>query len=180
MRDWRQVGQHLPIVRGLPSLRRQKRCLHRQDSSLHRALVLRPDALKVALHSCRQIASHTTLAIFSTRRACSMTDLVAFESQRAMDMLLLVLCWNTLYRRRSICQLVEGGNCLGALRIDIKHDCAWQHTRCMHAAAAYGHAQLRNSDECGTIDVAAEMPTGDGTNAAEPKSWHTYVVQQQS
>ena len=65
------------------------------------------------------------LAPVRRSRACSMTDLVAFESQRAWDMLLLVLCWNTLYRRCSICQLVKGGDCLGALRIDVEHVCTW-------------------------------------------------------
>ena len=42
-----------------------------------------------------------------------------------MDMLLLVLCWNTLYRCGSICQLVKGGDCLGALRFDVEHACTW-------------------------------------------------------
>ena len=54
-----------------------------------------------------------------------MADFVAFEGQRAMDMLLLILRWNTLHRRCSICQLIKGGDCLGALRIDVEHACTW-------------------------------------------------------
>jgi hypothetical protein len=136
--------------------------------------VLRPDTLKVALHSRRQNANHTTLAPVNQTRACSMTDLVAFESQRAMDMLLLVLCWNTLYRCCSICQLVKGGNCLGALRFDVKHACTWLRPAVCTQPLPMGTPGDGTVMTVVLLLFAAETLTGDSINAVGPKPYYAY------
>jgi hypothetical protein len=69
---------------------------------------------------------HARPASASTASTCRVTDFVAFECQRPVDVPLLVLCRYTLNWRCSVCQLVKRGDCLGALRINVKHVAAVQ------------------------------------------------------